>query len=425
MVIIILSNINKILWGITTTLLIITGLFFSKKLKLIQFNFKEMFKGLKKNKNEKISPFETLMLTLGARIGVGSLAGVALAIYIGGPGTIFWMWISTIIVAPNVYVESFLGVLFHEKKNDIYEGGPSYYISKGLNKKWLAKLYSILVIVTYIFGFLAIQSNTISKSIEIFIDLKPLVTGIILAFVTGVIILKGKKNIINVSSKIMPFIGILYLGVSIFVIVLNISLLPNILKEIVVGSFNFKSFGTGFLASFIIGFQRGIFSNEAGIGSGAIAASSVDNDDYKGQGMLQIAGIYFTTLILCTLTAIMIMMSNYNCINLTNINGIEITQYALNYHLGYFGEVILIITIFIFAFSTILSSYYYGESSLRFIKNRVSKLDILILQIITICLIIIGSISNSSMLWDFVDILIAIMGIINAYSLYKLRNKVK
>lgn len=425
MVINILTSINKFLWGITTILLILSGCYFSKKLHFLQFNIKDMIKGFKGNKNEQVSPFQTLMLTLGARIGVGSLAGIALAIYIGGPGSIFWMWISTIIVVPNAYVESFLGVLYHKKNEGIYQGGPSYYIRDGLKKEKLSRLYAILVIITYIFGFLTIQSNTIAKSFQNFNNINPLFIGIILALITGFIIMKSAKSIINVSSKIMPFIGILYLGVSLYIIIINISLVPNVFKEIISSAFNFKSIGIGILTPFIIGFQRGIFSNEAGIGTGAIAAATVDNNDAKGQGMIQIAGIYFTTLILCTLTALNIMLSNYNLIESNNINGIEITQYALNYHLGSFGEIVLLITIFIFAFSTIISGYYYGENSLKFLKKKVNRKDILLLQIIAIILLIFGSICNSLILWNIVDILIAIMGIINIYAILKLRDKIK
>lgn len=423
--IIILTNINKTLWFATTILLIASGVYFAKKLKFVQFNTKDMVKGFKGNGNEAVSPFETLMLTLGARIGVGSLAGVALAIYIGGPGTIFWMWVSTILVVPNAYVESFLGVLFHEKKDNIYQGGPSYYISKGLNKKYLAKFYAALVIITYIFGFLTIQSNTIAKSLNQFCGVPPLIIGIGVAILTGYIIMKGTKNIIDVSSKLMPFVGILYLGVSIFIIIKNINILPGVLKTIVFEAVNFKSAGVGILTPFIIGFQRGIFSNEAGVGSGAIAASTVDNNDAKGQGMIQIAGIYFTTLVLCTLTAIIIMMSDYNLIDFNNINGIEITQYALSHHLGSFGELVLVITIFIFAFSTIISGYYYGENSLIFLNRNIKRREIVLLQLLTVVLLIIGSISNSLILWNLVDILVAIMAMINIYAIIKLRGKIK
>ena len=423
--IIILTEINKLLWGITTVLLIVSGLYFTKKLKFIQFNIKGMIKSFKGSKTEKISPFNTLMLTLAARIGVGSLAGIALAIYIGGPGTIFWMWISTLILAPNAYVESFLGVLYHEKKDGFNQGGPSYYISKGLKKVHLARLYSVLILVCYIFGFLTIQTNTISKSFNNLIGIAPTVTGILVAIITGLVIFKGVKGIIDVSSKIMPFIGILYVVISCYILLLNINDLPKVLILIVREAFNPKSLGVGFITPFIIGFQRGIFSNEAGIGSGAIAASTVDNNDAKGQGMIQVTGIYFTSLVLCTLTAFIIMLSDYNDITFLNINGIELTQYALNYHLGPFGDWLLIVTIFIFAFSTIISGYYYGENSLKFLKGKVSNNDIWILKLITIVLLIVGSFVNSMFLWNIVDIFIAIMGIINIYAIFKLRKKVK
>jgi len=422
---IILTNINRILWGVTTMLLIYTGVYFSKKLKFIQFSFKNMFTGFKKSGDEKVSPFETLMLTLGARIGVGSLAGVALAIYLGGPGTIFWMWVATFIVAPNAYAESFLGVLFHKKTENIYQGGPAYYISYGLNKRWLGKLYALLIIITYIFGFSTIQANTISKSIEVLIGIKPIVTGILLALITGYVIMRGAGHIIKISSKMMPFIAVIYLVISCCVIMSNVTLLPLTLKDIVLEAFNFKSAGYGVLTTFIIGFQRGIFSNEAGIGSGAIAASTVDNDDAKGQGKIQIIGVYFTTLILCTLTAIIVLMSNYDSVSFININGIEITQYALNYHLGSIGEIVLVLTIFIFAFSTIISGYYYGENSLKFIKINSNSKSVFILKLLTLSLLIIGSVISSSFLWDFVDILIAVIGIINVYAIYKLRKKVE
>lgn len=423
MVMIILSIINKLLWGIATLMLVISGIYFSKKLNFLQFSLKKMIKGFKSNKYEKVSPFKTLMLTLAGRIGVGSLAGIALAIYIGGPGTIFWIWISTIIVVPNAYVESYLGVFFHEKKDGMYEGGPSHYIEKGLKKRRLARVYSWLVLVTYIFGFLSIQSNTIAKSFQNFNNSNPFIVGIIIALITAIIIFKGSETIINISSKMMPFIGGLYIVISVYILLNNFNSTINVMNLIISEAFNIKSFGIGIIMPFIIGFQRGIFSNESGVGTGAIAASSVDNNDAKGQGMIQIAGIYFTSLVLCTLTAFIILLSDYNNINYTNVNGIELTQYALKYHLGYFGEIILLITVFIFAFSTIISGYYYGESSLSYLNNN--KRLKTVLKILTIILLVLGSVIKSNILWDFVDIGVAIMAIINVYSIIKLRNIVK
>lgn len=423
MVIIILSIINKLLWGLTTILLATSGIYFSAKLKFLQFNLKKMINGFKSDNNQKVSPFQSLMLTLGARIGVGSLAGIALAIYLGGPGTIFWVWVSTIIVVPNAYAESFLGVLFHEKKEGMYTGGPSYYISKGLKMNKLAKIYSLLVFIVYIFGFLTIQSNTIAKSFQNFNGSSQVIVGIIVAILTGLIIFKGQEGIIKISSKMMPFIGFLYVGISLLIIITNIGELPRVLYLIISEAFNIKSMGIGIITPFVIGFQRGIFSNEAGVGTGAIAASVVDNDDSKGQGMIQIAGIYFTSLVLCTLTALIILLSDYNIINFQNINGIEITQYALNYHLGSLGEIILLITIFIFAFSTIISGYYYGESSFNYLIGDKRKNNTY-LKLLTIILLIIGSILKPIIIWNFVDIGIAVMAIINIYAIFKLKDKV-
>ena len=424
MVIFILNFINKILWGITSILLLGSGIYFTKKLHYVQFNIKKMFSKFKANNNSSSSPFKTLMFTLAARIGVGSLAGVALAIYIGGPGTIFWMWISTFLVVPNAYAESYLGVLFHEKKGDLYEGGPSFYIKTGLKKKYLAKVYAFLVLVSYIFGFLTIQSNTITKSIINYIDISPLITGIIISIITGYIIFKGTKGIIDASSKMMPMIGIIYVTVAFYIIFHNINYIDDVFFIIIKSAFNFKSVGIGMLTPFVIGFQRGIFSNEAGIGTGAIASSTTSDNDANGQGMIQMVGIYFTSIVLCTLTSFIILLSNYQHINFQDINGIELTQYALNYHLGSFGDLILILTIFILAFSTIITGYYYGENSLKFLFPTISKNGIFWLKVLSLIILVIGSITNSLFLWGTVDIFIAIMGIINVYSIVKLRDKV-
>ena len=422
--IVIFDIINKLLWGITTILLVSSGIYFSKKLQFPQFNIKKMVKSLFDDKNKDISPFKTLMLSLAARVGVGSLAGVALAIYIGGPGTIFWMWISTIIVVPNAYAESYLSVLFHKKRNGAYEGGPFYYIEKGLNKKNLAKMYSILVIIVYILGFTTIQTNTIAISFHNFSNIPQLVVGLFVALLTAVVIFGGGKSIIETSSKIMPFIGGLFLVFSSYIILSNITKIPSILILIIKSAFNIKAMGIGILIPFIIGVQRGIFSNEAGVGTGGIAAATVDSNDAKGQGYIQMLGVYFTSLVLCTLTALIILLCDYSVNNLQNINGIEITQYALRYHLGTIGALLLLITVFIFAFSTIISGYYYGEISISYLNpNRGGKHSIL--KIITIVLLIIGSIAKPNLLWNVVDVGIAILAIINTYALFKLRNKIK
>lgn len=416
---------NAILWSTAIVFLIGGGLYFTLKLKFNQLRFLSMFKSLKHSDNEKISPFSALTMSLAARIGVGSLSGIALAIYMGGPGTIFWIWISSIITSANAFSESVLGVLYREKDGDVHKGGPAYYIDKGLNNKMLAKTYAVLIIIAYIFGFMTIQANTITTSVSNYIHIKPIIIGIILASITAYSIIRGVKGIVSVTNKLVPIMGIVYVLLSVYIIIVNFHQLGSILNLIIKSAFDIKSFGTGILSTFIIGVQRGVFSTEAGLGSGAIASSTTDSDDAVKIGLTQVLGIYFTSFIICTSTAIIILTSNYLSLNLSNINGIEITQYALQYHLNDLGVIILIFSIISFAFSTIIAGYYYGESNLKFLDKNIKKTHILFLKLLTIILLILGSIVDSSIIWTIVDILVAIMAIINMYAIYNLREVVK
>lgn len=419
-----IAVLNKILWGVATIFLIGSGLYFTFRLKGIQFRFREMFQGFKQKEKSKISPFQSLMMATAARIGVGSLAGVALAIYVGGVGTIFWLWVSAILTAPNAFVESCLGVIYREKDGDVHKGGPAYYISKGLGRPKIAKTYALLIIVAYILGFLTIQANTIVKSLEPVSSLSPLFLGIILAVLAGAIIIKGIKGIADAAGMMVPIMGAFYLIVGLFIAFSNISMLPDIFGAIIKEAFNVKALGIGVLTSFLIGIQRGIFSNEAGLGSGAIASSTADTNNPVGQGMIQILGIYFTSLVICTVTAIIVLTSNYQELVLSNVNGIEITQYALTYHLGNFGNWILIVAIILFAFSTIITGYYYGESNIKYLLPKITKKQIILLKIVTLLLLIGGSIAKADFLWSMVDIFVALMAIINIYALFGMRRDI-
>lgn len=418
---------NKILWFITTVLILTSGIYFTYKLKFIQFRFISMFKSLtKKNNTNGIKPYQTLMMVLAGRIGVGSIAGVALAIYMGGIGTIFWMWIIAIIAASLSYSETVLGILYKEKDEDnIYKGGPSYYIKYGLNNKILGGIYAILVILSYVGGFLSIQSNTITKSINQICNISPIIVGLLISIITSFIIFGGIRRIANVSSKIVPFMTIGYTLVAIYCLIIHINLIPNILISIIKNAFNFKSFFSGFISTLIIGIQRGIFSNEAGIGTGAIASSCIEDNDSKKQGYIQMIGVYITTLIICTSTAIIILTSPYQKLILNDLNGIEITQYAFTYHLGNVGNYLIFIAIILFSFTTILTGYYDGESSLKYFMHKIKKSYLLILKICTILILFLGCLIKSSSIWLFVDILVALEAIINIYALIKLRNGIE
>lgn len=409
-----LKIIDSILWSIATILMVYSGIYFTYKLKFVQFNFKEMFKNIIKKEDNSISPFESLMMVLGGRIGVGSIAGIALAIYLGGIGSIFWMWIIGFISAANSFSETTLGVKYQEKDKNLYKGGPSYYIKNGLNNKKLGRFYALIIVISQVFGFLSIQANTITNSINI----NPIISGLIITLVSFIIINKSTKQLFKISSKLVPIMTLIYIIASIFIIICNIDQIPNLLKSIISEAFNFKSLGFGVLSSFIVGIQRGIFSNEAGLGTGAIAASTVKTAFPVSQGYVQILGIYITTFLICTATALVILTSNINFLG-NNLNGIEITQNAFIYHLGNVGNVIVIISIVLFAFSTILAGFYDAESNLKYLTNKTSYLKLIVCFVLFI-----SSIIPAKTIWEIVNILTALLAITNIYALIKLKKDI-
>lgn len=417
-----LKIIDSILWAIATIFIVYSGIYYTFKLKFVQFRIKDMISNLFNKENNGISPFESLMVVLGGRIGVGSIAGIALAIYLGGVGSIFWIWIVGFLSAPSAFAETILGIKYQIKDKDGIYGGPSYYLKNGVKNNKLSRIYSYIIIFSYIGGFLSIQSNTITTSITNYVRIPNILIGLILGSISLYIILGGIKNIKNVSKYLVPFMTLVYVITSILIIVLNISQVPMIFKSIFDSAFNFKSLGIGVLTSMIIGIQRGIFSNEAGLGTGAIAASAVETSYPARCGFVQMIGIYITTFLICTATSLVILSSNILGNNV--VNGIELTQQAFIYHLGNFGNLIVIISIILFAFSTVLSGYYDGEASIKFLFPKIKKSGILVLKIITFIVIVIGSIIKSNILWNIVNVLTALLAIINIYSIMKLRSKV-
>lgn len=416
---------NKIIWSIATFMLLTSGIYFTIQLKAVQFNLKKMMKSIKTKEQTTISPLQTLMLSSAAKIGVGSIAGIALALCIGNEGTIFWLWITSFIIAPNAFVESLLGSKYKNKEKDIYTGGPSYYIKNGLKQKKLSIVYAVLIIIVYIICFSSIQSNTIASSIFHSYHINKIIIAIFITIISGIVIFKNIKDLIKIISLFVPIMCFLYIGIGLFIILTNLEQIPIIFSHIIKEAFNFKSFTTGFLSSFIIGIQRGIFSNEAGIGTGAIAAATSDTKNYKNQGYIQILGIYFTSLVICTISAFIILLSPYKTLNIENINGIEISLFALKYHLGSLGELFLILSIALFAFSTIIAGYYYGESSLRFINKNISSIKIILFKIISLIIVFFGAIIKPGPLWNMSDFIIGLLAIINIYSILKLYNNKK
>ena len=406
----------NLLWIITSILVLSISIYYTIKLKGIWFNIFKMIKEIKKKDKGEIKTFKILSLSLAARIGIGSLAGTAFALLVGGAGAIFWMWVTTLFTISLTYVESMLGNIYHKKNKDIYIGGPSYYIKDGLGYNKLSIVYSILIILGYIVGFMSIQANTITNVVYDFIHIDKFIIGIIISILCGSVIIGGVKEITNITSRLVPVMSLFFIIVSLYILIINYDKLFDIFCFIIKSGFNFNSFKIGVLTSFITGIQRSIFASESGIGTSAITSALAKNNPKK-QGFIQIIGVYFTIFIIVSLTAFVILLSNVNLVG----SGISITSNAYSYFLGNFGTITIIITIILFGISTIISGYYYGESNLF---NICKKDYSMYLKIITIIILLISSIISSSILWYITDIFVAFLAVINIYSLYKLRRVV-
>lgn len=404
-------NLLSITWYIASVLIIYSGIKYSIKYKFIQFNIRKFISAIKSKSKNDVSPLASLSMSLAAKIGVGSLSGVALALYFGGIGSIFWMCIISILVSINTYVECKLGIKFRDKIGHCLIGGPSFYIKKCLNNKYLSILYGILVIITYSGLFLSIQSNTIVNVLSFF-DINTTLIVIILSLITFIIIIRGTNNIFLVDSILVPIMLIFYLALGIYVVINSDNLL-EIFKLMISEAFKLKSI----IPVFLVGMQRAVFISESGIGTSAISASSCDNDPSK-QGVLEIMGIHITTFLVCFTTFLIIVTSNYNMIDFGNINGIEIVMYAFSFHFGKLGRIILSIITIMFAFSTIISGYFFGENNVRIFTNN--KKIINVFKIIVILIIAISGYVSPQILWNLTDYFIAILAIINISSILRI-----
>ena len=417
--------INNFLWSIAIVLLVLSGIYFSFKLKFIHLNIFKIFRSLiGTNENDGITPFESLMISLGGCIGVGSLAGIALAIFKGGIGTIFWILLSSLIIAPISILENSLALIYHEKSSGGYVGGPAYYIKKGLGFKKVSIIYAVIVAIAYLFGFLTIQSNTIAKSITEFYNIPSIIIGLIIAILSFIIIRQGLKGIANFSKFFVPLMAFIYIGVTFFVILKNINLIPSLFLDIVRKAFTKNSLKYGILSSIIIGVERGVFASEVGTGTSAIASGSSNLKNPIKQGLVGVIGVYFTIFIICLGTALIILTSDYNPSNYVMVNGIEITLNALMYHLGIIGNIILYFSLVAFSFSTIISGYFYIETNIKFIFSKISNKTIFLLKIFTCILLGIAPIISPEFIWNISDLLIALLIIINVSSLLNLKNDV-
>lgn len=409
-----LDKINEPLGLILVTILAISGMWFTYKTKFVQFRLiGNMFKLLvlpdKVEGGKQISSFQAFAVSIASRVGTGNLAGVATAIVIGGPGAVFWMWVMALIGSANAFIESTLAQLFKIKGEDSYIGGPAYYITKGLHKKWMAYIFAIAIIADFGLTNNMVQSNTISLAFSSAFGISTGWMAILLAGLSLIIIFGGIQRIAKVSSIVVPVMAIAYLILAIVVVVMRYDRIPEVISLIVKNAFGFdQALGGGVGTAIIIGFKRGLFSNEAGEGSAPNAAATATTSHPVKQGLIQALGVFTDTLLICSCTAFIILCSGvFN----NDSTGIELTQLALTNEIGPMGSVFIAVTIFFFAFTSIIGNYYYGENNLYFMTS--SKRILFLYRVSVGLLVLIGAVVQLEIAWGFVDLCMAIMTLCN------------
>jgi AGCS family alanine or glycine:cation symporter len=338
------------------------------------------------------------------------MAGVATAIAAGGPGAVFWMWVIAFLGAASSFVESTLAQIYKIKDKDGFRGGPAYYMEKGLNKRWMGILFA--VIITFCFGlvFNSVQSNTISLAFNEAFGTSRLTIGLILAVFTAIIIFGGIKRIAYVSQVIVPIMAVIYLLVAIVIVVLNITEVPSLIATIVKGAFGMdQAFGGAMGAAVMMGIKRGLFSNEAGMGSAPNAAATAAVTHPVKQGLIQTLGVFVDTILICSATAFMIILSG--AYTTPDLSGIQLTQTALSSHIGTWAPIFVAVSIFLFAFSSVIGNYYYGETNIEFIKE--SRVAIFIYRLGVIGMVIFGAMVDLATVWGLADLFMGLMALIN------------
>ena len=420
-----ITSINDAIWGYVLMFVLIgCGLWFTWRTRFVQFRMVgEMIRLLtdsaidtvetqvkengSKGNRKHISSFQAFAVSVATRVGTGNLAGVASAIAIGGPGAVFWMWIIALIGSATAFVESTLAQLFKQKHKDSFIGGPAYYIQRGLHQRWMAVLFAILITCQFGLSNNSIQSNTICGAMQEAFGWSPLWVGAVIAAVSLFIVFGGIQRIAQVSAVLVPVMAISYVVLALVIIGMNIELIPHVFKVIILDAFGIQQIAGGGLGVAIMnGVKRGLFSNEAGEGSAPNVAATASVTHPVKQGLIQALGVFTDTLIVCSCTAFIILISGLY--QVPELNGIALTQSALQSEVGAAGPVFIAVAIFLFAFSTIIGNYYYGEANIRFITPN--PMVMTVYRILSAgVMVIFGAMASFELVWNIVDFFMAFL----------------
>jgi len=421
--------IESLTWGwALVPILVVFGVFITVASRFVQFEyFGRMFRVLSSNDEvadpNAISAREALLVSVGGRVGGGNIAGVAVAITLGGPGAVFWMWAIALVGMATSLVECSLAQLFKRSVGDrTYRGGPATYILFGLGERyrWLAVLYAICLIAAFGFGFNAFQGNTFAGALEDSLGIERIWTAIVLAAITGLIVYGGIRRIAKVADVIVPLMALAYIGVTLIIIALNITALPGILWTIVTNAFGLQEAVSGGMgAALSQGLRRGLFSNEAGLGSAPNVAATADVRHPISQGITQSFSVFIDTILICSCTAFIILLSDVYVPGATDIDGVVLTQQSLADHLGDWSKYFLTFSILLFVFSSIIYNYYLGENAMAVMTER--PVSVHILRIAVMGVVFLGALApGATAVFFFSDPLMGVLALVNLLAIMML-----
>lgn len=427
-----ISSANDILYGyILIILLIAGGVYFTVRTRFAQFRLlKAQFKAVahKPADGHGVSSFQALMVSTASRVGTGNIVGVSTALCLGGYGAVFWMWLIAVIGGASALIESTLAQIYKRRGSDgNFYGGPAYYIESGLKSRKLAVVFSILLIITYGFGFNMLASYNLQSSFCAYdfynARMTPWIIGVILAVIVGYCLMGGGKRIAKVTSVIVPIMGVVYIAVALFVCIYNFKLLPNVIGRIFADAFDRKAIFGGFGGSCVMyGIKRGLFSNEAGVGSAPNASASAEVEHPVTQGLVQILSVFIDTLLICSATAFMCLCSGIE--PTSEMSGAPYVQAALQNVIGNMGPVFITVAMIFFAFTTLIGNLFYVDQCLFYILKRVpSKTFTTIYHITASLIILIGAVLSADLLWGIADITMGVMALINMPTIIILSNR--
>ena len=420
-----ITAVNDAVWGYVLIFALVgCGLWFMIRTRFVQFRMVgEMFRLLtdsafdtveeqvqgqrERYKRKRISSFQAFAVSVATRVGTGNLAGVASAIAVGGPGAVFWMWVIALIGSATAFVESTLAQLFKQKHKDSFIGGPAYYIQRGLHQRWMAVTFAVLITCQFGLSNNSIQANTICGAMQEAFGWSPLWVGMALAALGLIIVFGGIQRIAFVCAILVPLMAFGYMVLAIVVIIMNIGLVPHVFKLIMLDAFGVEKVVGGTIgATIMYGVKRGLFSNEAGEGSAPNVAATAAVSHPVKQGLIQALGVFTDTLLVCSCTAFIILISGLY--QVPELNGIALTQSALQSEVGSVGPIFIAIAILMFAFSSIIGNYYYGEANIRFITPNTK-----VMTAYRICsagvMVMFGALASFELVWNIVDFFMAFL----------------